>query len=361
MSKGEGKTKTMKLTLWDKLGRVFRGPVIGMGATVAATAAARFVAGPIIAASGASWAPTFATVVNTVILGGAGLQFLGILAVPAAAIGIAYGISKARNGKLYNRMRQKALLRKLARALKRGKDLALTDEQKQILKDALENQNKSVQKLINKIGRDNILNVIERGRTGKEKEKNEELEPEKEKEKEKEQEQEVEINKDPEKEPEPEKEKNEDLYAKIQRKSIFDMTLSARESLELQQIYNAEKKKYAKKVKELEAKYGENPTPEQQAEIAHAKEGLKKFTLLERRAFALAKKLVTNEMNDPNTNKDIPDVTKNIFIDFLEKGRRSKEAANLVTDNGRRKAEMAETNLTNIVNERKSRSSGGGR
>jgi hypothetical protein len=61
-------------------------------------------------------------------------------------------------------------------------------------------------------------------------------------------------------------------------------------------------------------------------------------------------------MNDPN--KEIPEATQAIYKEFMEKGRRSKTAKNLITDNGRDKASLVEENLDTIVEERKKKSSG---
>ena len=353
MARDKKDAQKMKLGFWSKLGGWFRGSAITTLSTAAVVPALRFVVGPIVARSGASWAGALASVADTLWLGGVGLQLLGAVAIPAVFVTVAYAVSP----KFREHMKQKALLAKLQKALKRNKELTLTEEQKQLLTRALENPKMS--KLIDGgkflgifnrkgIGREILEKIAEQGTT---KPVDKVVEPAPAVVKPVVPEHVEEIVKDEVKDKDTtiKKGKNDDLYAKITRKNLFTMTLSARETLELQQIYNAAKKEADKKVKELEAL--EKPTEAQKAELEAARELYKKYDLLERRAYTFAKKLIQAEVNDPNTA--IPDDVRKIYNDFLKLGRRSKIASAIITDNGKTKSEEVATNLSTIVETRK--------
>ena len=126
MARDKKDAQKMKLGFWSKLGGWFRGSAITTLSTAAVIPALRFVAGPIVARSGASWAGALASVADTLWLGGVGLQLLGVVAIPAVFVAGAYAVSP----KLREHMKQKALLAKLQNALKRNKELTLTEEQK---------------------------------------------------------------------------------------------------------------------------------------------------------------------------------------------------------------------------------------
>lgn len=327
---------TLKVSLWSKMGGFFRNGVrIGVGAVAGAGVA--HLAASIIASSSLPLAvaqvASFAAA--TITAGGVGLAVLGIGAITAGTAAIVRAVNKNYRDRLH----QKALIKKLAKEFKRGKNHKLDQEQIKLLSQAMDN--KKMRKLIDKIDKRNpgfkdkldeaikngytnfapqpargLFSVITRifRRTRNEKEEYDRV---------------VEL---PPREPTPEE--RERTYNVIRSKTIFGANLSAREWLALQQIYNAEMKALRADIRKLSKI--ENPTPAQQKELAEKMAMEKKITNLEERAFRAAKKAAQAEAADNNNSLSAEE--RAIFQDFAEKGRRSTEAKKVVTEDDRKRA-----------------------
>lgn len=354
-------------SLWSRMGGFFRsGARIGLGAVVGAGVAhgaATLVAGSSLPLATAQ---AFSFVAATITAGGVGMAVLGVGAVTA---GVA-AIVRAANPKYRELLNQKALVRKLAKELKRGKNHTLTPEQQQTLAKALDNP--KLKKFINKLGKkynrenpnelrerlefaakNGKTNVTQQERTGilgffrnifrrRVIEEEETLEEER-----------------TDEEVITEEEDREQTYRRIMSKSIFGANLSAREWLALQQIYNAEMKALRADIRKLSAI--ENPTPAQQKELAEKVAMEKKITNLEERAFRAAKKAAQAEAAD-NNNSLSPE-ERAIFQDFAAKGRRSTEAKKVVTEDDRKRAVEGVAAYTRLTEQepKKTKPKSGGR
>ena len=355
-------------SLWSRMGGFFRsGTRIGLGAIVGAGVAH----GLATIVAGSAWplatAQAFSFVAATITAGGVGLAVLGI---GAATAGVA-AIVRAVNPKYKELLNQKALVRKLAKELKRGKNHTLTPEQQQTLAKALDNP--KLKKFINRLGKkynknnkdelrerlefaakNGRTNVTQQERTGfigffrnifrrrtriEEEEHEETIENEE--------------------EITTQEETPEQTYKRIMSKSIFGANLSAREWLALQQIYNAEMKALRADIRKLSAI--ENPTPAQQKELAEKVAMEKKITNLEERAFRAAKKAAQAEAADNNNSLSAEE--RAIFQDFATKGRRSTEAKKVVTEDDRKRAVQGVATYTRLTEEepKKSKPKSGGR
>ncbi len=332
----------LRVSLWSRMGGFFRsGARIGLGAIVGAGVAhgaATLVAGSSLPLATAQ---AFSFVAATITAGGVGMAVLGI---GAATAGVA-AIVRAVNPRYRELLNQKALVRKLAKDLKRGKNHTLTPEQQKTLTEALKNEKlakflnrqarkfdkNNPQKLIEHLkyaAEHGKTNVPEQQRTGliglfqrifRRRTTTQEI---------------VEEEERTDEEVITQEETPEQTYRRIMSKSIFGANLSAREWLALQQIYNAEMKALRADIRKLSAI--ENPTPAQQKELAEKVALEKKITNLEERAFRAAKKAAQAEAAD-NNNSLSPE-ERAIFQDFAAKGRRSTEAKKVVTEDDRKRA-----------------------
>ena len=351
----------LRVSLWSRMGGFFRsGARIGLGAIVGAGVAhgaATLVAGSSLPLATAQ---AFSFVAATITAGGVGMAVLGI---GAATAGVA-AIVRAVNPRYRELLNQKALVRKLAKDLKRGKNHTLTPEQQKTLTEALKNEKlakflnrqarkfdkNNPQKLIEHLkyaAEHGKTNVPEQQRTGliglfqrifRRRTTTQEIVEE---------------------EVVTQEETPEQTYRRIMSKSIFGANLSAREWLALQQIYNAEMKALRADIRKLSAI--ENPTPAQQKELAEKVAMEKKITNLEERAFRAAKKAAQAEAAD-NNNSLSPE-ERAIFQDFAAKGRRSTEAKKVVTEDDRKRAVEGVAAYTRLTEQepKKTKPKSGGR
>ena len=360
----------LKVTAWDTLGDLFRGSVIATGAVAGAVAVfyAVTAAFAYFGIASAATVQTMALISSSILLGGGWVLGLIAFAGPALVSLIVHLVSKLRNGKIYNNRKQKALLKKLSKELKKNKQPNLTQDQILTLQDALNNPDMT--KLVDEIGREKLNNIIKPAVvTGndpvvvEETNNNEDVLEE------------TNNNDDVIEETNNDQvvvedtnnnqpvvtqptTSNEDLYKNIQRKSVFTMELSVREKVALYQIYSEEKKTWTEVVEKL--KGIENPTEQQVNELKVAQETLAKFTVLEKKMYKLAKDGVSEELQDPNNIID--ENTRKIYVDFQKKGRKSKATEKIVVrgttetpSEDEVKAKAGEENITKIVTARKSK------
>ena len=347
--------KPLRVSLWSRMGGFFRtGARIGIGAVVGAGVA--HAAATAIAASSLplATAQVASFIAATITAGGVGAAVLGIGAVTA---GVA-AIVRAANPNYRALLNQKALVRKLAKNLKRGKNHTLTPEQQKTLAQALQNPKLSKflnrqarkfdrsnpEKLIGHLkyaaehGRTNVAPQPARGLFGlfqrifRRRTTQEIVEEE---------------TRTDEEETRTDVETNDQIYTRIMSKSIFGANLSAREWLALQQIYNAEMKALRADIRKLSAK--DPLTVDEKKELAEKVAMEKKITNLEERAFRAAKKAAQAEAAD-NNNSLSPE-ERAIFQDFAQKGRRSTEAKKVITDDDRKRAVQGVATYTRLTEE----------
>lgn len=345
----------LRVSLWSRMGGFFRnGTRIGLGAIVGAGVA--HGAATMVAASSLplATAQAFSFVAATITAGGVGAAVLGVGAVTA---GVA-AIVRAVNPNYRALLNQKALVRKLAKDLKRGKNHTLTPEQQKTLAQALENKKlarflkrqarkfdrNNPQKLMDHLkyaaehGKTNVAPQPARGLAGlfqrifRRRTTQEIVEEE---------------TRTDEEETRTDVETNDQIYNRIMSKSIFGANLSAREWLALQQIYNAEMKALRADIRKLSAK--DPLTADEKKELAEKVAMEKKITNLEERSFRAAKKAAQAEAADNNNSLSAEE--RAIFQDFAQKGRRSTEAKKVVTDDDRKRAVQGVATYTRLTEE----------
>ena len=148
----------LKLTFWDKLGGFFRASTILTGVGAVLNPVFKFLVAPRIAESGSDLAPQISKISSSLWNGYGAAEWLIYLAVPAVGATIAYAIPPVREY-----MKQRALLKKLQKALTKNKELTLTPEQVQILNKALDNPR--MKNLVDKIGRERLGEVAKTAST----------------------------------------------------------------------------------------------------------------------------------------------------------------------------------------------------
>lgn len=357
----------LKTSLWSRMGGIFRTGAIG-GAVTAGLFGLTTGAAAIASAAPVSLATAQAVsfVAATIATGGIGFVLAGLA---AATMGAA-AIVRAANPKYREKLNQKALIKRLTKALQKGQKLSLSKDQKDMLNNILKDEKmlKYINKLSKRFNKKNapldlldLLNKVnEFGHTDVlgTPEELPDVDKDKDQDKDKDKDQDKDKDKDQDKDKDKDRQPtNEDIYARILSKNIFTAGLSAREWLALQQIYAAEKKSVKAKVDELEGK--ENLSTEEQKALAEAQDSLKKLTILERRAYNAARARAGAEAADPNNN--ISEEQRKSLQDFANKGRRSTEAAKVVTKEDYKTAADARERLDEIVAERKNKPKSSGR
>ena len=91
----------------------------------------------------------------------------------------------------------------------------------------------------------------------------------------------------------------------------------------------------------------------------YAKTQTNKVTILERRAYNAARARAGAEAADPNNN--ISEEQRRSLQDFANRGRRSTEAKNVITEADRKTAREARETLDGIIETRRNKPKSGGR